>query len=235
MAPLPATAVRLASRRLLKFAGPRRGHRGCGAVGSATRSHRVGQGFDSPQLHQITLSMQSGPAAPHDRRFRCVWCINAPQAPIAAIMDCPFSGARATGALGGRGVGRASTGQAQQGGTAEKSTSTCGSPTSGSAVAVHARIGQGASAVCDAQEAVLAYADAAREGRVDPHQPGAARVLMMASDIYGGAAGLDMAPARWAPRSALRPTGCSPRTRRFPPISVGWCPGRRSRTSGTRW
>ena len=25
--------------------------RGCGAVGSATRSHRVGQGFDSPQLH----------------------------------------------------------------------------------------------------------------------------------------------------------------------------------------
>ena len=50
-APLPATAVRSASRRLLRFGGPRRGHRGCGAVGSATRSHRVGQGFDSPQLH----------------------------------------------------------------------------------------------------------------------------------------------------------------------------------------
>ncbi len=28
-----------------------RPRRGCGAVGSATRSHRVGQGFDSPQLH----------------------------------------------------------------------------------------------------------------------------------------------------------------------------------------
>lgn len=28
------------------------GTRGCSAVGSATRSHRVGQGFDSPQLHQ---------------------------------------------------------------------------------------------------------------------------------------------------------------------------------------
>ena len=30
--------------------------RGCGAVGSASRSHREGQGFESPQLHRLCRS-----------------------------------------------------------------------------------------------------------------------------------------------------------------------------------
>ena len=54
-APGPARlpACGRASERLIRSSASAgtAGSRGCGAVGSATRSHRVGQGFDSPQLH----------------------------------------------------------------------------------------------------------------------------------------------------------------------------------------
>ncbi len=55
--------------------------------------------------------------------------------------------------------------------------------------------GAGASAVGDAQAAVLAYAEAGRQGRTDEVQLGAARVLMQAADVYGSAADLEMALA----------------------------------------
>ena len=52
--PDPTTAVRRVNERLIVFSTPagNGGHRGCGAIGSASRSHREGQGFDSPQLHR---------------------------------------------------------------------------------------------------------------------------------------------------------------------------------------
>ena len=61
------------------------GHRGCSAVGSALRSHRRGQGFDSPQLHHWFLPLTDGVRidAPSDAGTVALWtsCPPIPSTP----------------------------------------------------------------------------------------------------------------------------------------------------------
>jgi hypothetical protein len=58
--------------------------RGCSAVGSASRSHREGQGFDSPQLHRTRGELCSRNA--RTGSSRCVSCGGrAPAGPRGAV------------------------------------------------------------------------------------------------------------------------------------------------------